>query len=204
MTREQILALAEKCGIFPRLTPDGTDEVWSTKRDVEAFFNTAIESYKAELLKEESALEVCNELDSIVMVMPYDYLDPPDGGNVPMAEQVSRMWSEVKLLRENVSDTNELREQLAASQAYAEQLREALKDLFNFCINKHYIGHQALGLTRCDSIEKALALPLDTGTLDFYVVEKVKELINIDKDGDGFICKEALDELLCITSRKVP
>ena len=48
---------------------------------------------------EESALKVCAELDSIVMVMPYDYLDPPDGGNVPMSEQISRMWSEVKELR---------------------------------------------------------------------------------------------------------
>ena len=52
MKKEQILALAEKCGIFPRLTPSGTDEVWGTKRDVESFFYAAIESYKAELLKE--------------------------------------------------------------------------------------------------------------------------------------------------------
>ena len=52
MKKEQILALAEKCGIFPRLTPAGTDEVWSTKRNVESFFDAAIESYKAELLKE--------------------------------------------------------------------------------------------------------------------------------------------------------
>ena len=52
MDKEQILALAEKCGIFPRLTPAGTDEVWSTKRNVESFFDAAIESYKAELLKE--------------------------------------------------------------------------------------------------------------------------------------------------------
>ena len=52
MDKEQILALAEKCGIFPRLTPSGTDEVWGTKRDVESFFYAAIESYKAELLNE--------------------------------------------------------------------------------------------------------------------------------------------------------
>ena len=52
MEKEQILALAEKCGIFPRLTPSGTDEVWGTKRDVESFFYAAIESYKAELLNE--------------------------------------------------------------------------------------------------------------------------------------------------------
>ena len=52
MDKEQILALAEKCGIFPRFTPSGTDEVWGTKRDVESFFYAAIESYKAELLNE--------------------------------------------------------------------------------------------------------------------------------------------------------
>lgn len=51
MDKEQIIALAEKCGIFPRLTPAGTDEVWSTKRNVESFFDAAIESYKADLLK---------------------------------------------------------------------------------------------------------------------------------------------------------
>lgn len=67
----------------------------------------AIESMQAEVLRmkviEESALKVCAELDSIVMVMPYDYLDPPDGGNVPMSEQVSRMWSDVKELRSELA-----------------------------------------------------------------------------------------------------
>lgn len=57
---------------------------------------------------EESALKVCAELDSIVMVMPYDYLDPPDGGNVPMSEQISRMWSEVKELRAELEKFKEV------------------------------------------------------------------------------------------------
>lgn len=57
---------------------------------------------------EEFALKVCAELDSIVMVMPYDYLDPPDGGNVPMSEQISRMWSEVKELRAELEKFKEV------------------------------------------------------------------------------------------------
>lgn len=77
----------------------------------------AIESLLAEnerlKLLEESALKVCSELDNIVMVMPYDYLNPPDGGNVPMSEQISRMWSEVKTLRENVACVADLRAELA-------------------------------------------------------------------------------------------
>ena len=55
------------------------------------------------------------------------------------------------------------KKQLAASQAYAEQLRVALETL-NKVSN---IG--------CDRVEKALALPHSTSALDAYVAEKVKE-----------------------------
>ena len=52
MDKEQTLALAKTCGVMPRLTPVGTDEVWANKSNIEAFYHAAIESYKAELLKE--------------------------------------------------------------------------------------------------------------------------------------------------------
>ena len=62
-----------------------------------------------------------------------------------------------------------LKEQAAASQAYAEQLREA--------IDRVRSGAAALGLDRIfDIATEALALPRDTSTLDAYVAEKVKEV----------------------------
>ena len=64
----------------------------------------------------------------------------------------------------------ELTEQLAASQAYAEQLREA--------IDRVRSGAAALGLDRIfDIATEALSLPHDTSALDAYVSEKVKEII---------------------------
>ena len=56
-----------------------------------------------------------------------------------------------------------LAEQLAAAQAYAEQLREALVVLN---------GVSDIG---CSLVYEALALPSDTSALDAYVAEKVKE-----------------------------
>ena len=71
---------------------------------------------------EDSALKVCGQLDEIVMVMPYDYLDPPDGGNVSMAEQVKRMYSEVKILRNAV----QRQERCDALEQLAKDMSEAL------------------------------------------------------------------------------
>lgn len=61
-----------------------------------------------------------------------------------------------------------LKEQLAASQLHAEQLREA--------IDRVRSGAAALGLDRIfDIATEALALPRDTSALDAYIAEKVKE-----------------------------
>ena len=60
-------------------------------------------------------------------------------------------------------EINDLKDQLAASQAYAEQLREALETL-NKVSN---IG--------CGRVYEALALPRPTSALDAYVEQKVKE-----------------------------
>ena len=65
-------------------------------------------------LIEESALKVCSQIDEVVIALPFDYLDPPDGGDVSIGEQVRRMYEEVKTLRHAVVSD---RQQLQASQA---------------------------------------------------------------------------------------
>lgn len=119
-------------------------------RDISAMCD-AIESLLAEnerlKLLEESALKVCSELDNIVMVMPYDYLDPPDGGNVPMSEQISRMWSEVKTLRENVACVTDLRAELAKYPLDASLLKEV------YLINDAYVRIRSERLFAIDDLE---------------------------------------------------
>ena len=67
----------------------------------------------------------------------------------------------------------ELEKQLAASQAYAEQLRVA--------IDRVRSGAAALGLDRIfDIATEALSQPSDTSALDAYVAEKVKEAGKFD------------------------
>ena len=78
-------------------------------------------------------------------------------------DQIEDELEDVEYLGPYVEGIKVLKTKLAASQAYAEQLREAL-ELLNKVSN---IG--------CDRVEKALALPRDTSALDAYVAEKVKE-----------------------------
>ena len=59
-----------------------------------------------------------------------------------------------------------LRVDLAASQAYAEQLREALEN---------HSGNYKLSKAECKIINDLLDKPHDTSALDAYVAEKVKE-----------------------------
>lgn len=104
---------------------------------------------------EESALKVCGQLDEVVIALPYDYLDPPDGGDVSLGEQVTRMYSEVKTLRHAV----------VIAQAENKRLRDALDLLVN----------KSKGYTAIQNARQALAQPSDTSALDAYVAEKVKE-----------------------------
>ena len=79
--------------------------------------------------------------------------------------RVRELEEETRQLRVIIDEENKDHiERQAASQAYAEQLREAL-ELLNKASN---IG--------CDLVDKALALPHDTSALDAYVAEKVKEV----------------------------
>ena len=87
-----------------------------------------------------------------------------------MTQTIEQLTARVRELEEEldaaykaVDDNWVSHQQLVASQAYAEQLREAL-ELLNKVSN---IG--------CDRVEKALALPSDTSALDAYVAESVKE-----------------------------
>ena len=90
-----------------------------------------------------------------------------------MTQTIEQLTARVRELEEEnarlngrpipLSTWQKMEQQLAASQAYAEQLREAL-ELLNKVSN---IG--------CDRVEKALALPRDTSALDAYVADKVKE-----------------------------
>ena len=76
-----------------------------------------------------------------------------------LEEENARLHEQVDLQIPAIA-FKQLTEQLAASQAYAEQLREALETL-NKVSN---IG--------CDRVEKALALPRDTSALDAYVANQ--------------------------------
>lgn len=64
--------------------------------------------------------------------------------------------------------------QLAASQAYAEQLREALKASDDLLRDLPASGG-FYGLAVMENNEQALATPISTEALDAYVAEKVKE-----------------------------
>lgn len=78
-------------------------------------------------------------------------------------------------------------EQLATSQAYAEQLREALEyvDDTGLLIGQYVIHEKANRVVR-----KALAIQRDTSALDAYVAEKVKEARNIDKKQIAYLFEE--------------
>ena len=64
-----------------------------------------------------------------------------------------------------------LEDQLAASQAYAEQLLEALEKLAT--IANQYAGHYPYQVATI--VDAALSLPADTSALDSYVEQNVKE-----------------------------
>lgn len=110
---------------------------------------------------EESALKVCGQLDEVVIALPYDYLDPPDGGDVSLGEQVTRMYSEVKMLRHAV----------VIAQAEIKRLRDALRGL-SFGEDWNNGTHAKIYRPQ---LLKLLAQPSDTSALDAYVAEKVKE-----------------------------
>ena len=144
MEKEQILALAEKCGVFPRLTPAGTDEVWSTKRNVESFFDAAIESYKAELLKEVGepvakvmyvdSLKENNLLDCDIPVGTFLYSSDQVAAAIlkatkPLEEEIERLkrQSANRLigLCKGGEDNDELRARIAELEAEVERLSAA-------------------------------------------------------------------------------
>ena len=69
-----------------------------------------------------------------------------------------------------------LEDQLAAAQAYAEQLLEALEKLAT--IANQYAGHYPYQVATI--VDAALSLPADTSALDAYVAAKVKEAGKFD------------------------
>ena len=69
-----------------------------------------------------------------------------------------------------------LKTQLAESQAYAEQLREALEN---------HSGNYKLSKAECKIINDLLDKPHDTSALDAYVAEKVKEALSTIKESEG-------------------
>ena len=64
----------------------------------------------------------------------------------------------------------QLQEKLAAAQAYAEQLREALEN---------HSGNYKLSKAECKIINDLLDKPHDTSALDAYVAERVQESIEM-------------------------
>jgi hypothetical protein len=94
--------------------------------------NAALKEQVAQLkLIEEQALKVCLELDSVTMAIPdCRYMDPPDGGNVSLGEQVSRMWQDVQKWQlaasKNADCIRDQHETITQQAAVIEQMREAL------------------------------------------------------------------------------
>lgn len=74
-------------------------------------------------------------------------------------------------------------EQLATSQAYAEQLREVIEEFVEvctpqFCACEPDVGYKCLACNPIEAVKAArelLALPHSTSALDAYVAEKVKD-----------------------------
>ena len=101
-----------------------------------------------------------------------------------MTQTIEQLTARVRELEEDAETyakkdqaNYELRQQLAASQAYAEQLREALLT----CQNKQIIYEcrptQNYKTYDSELVAQALALPRDTSALDAYVADKVKEAL---------------------------
>jgi len=138
---------------------------------------------KIERLKliEDNALKVCGQLDEVVLALPYDYLDPPDGGDVSLGEQVTRMYSEVKALRAKVEGEAELRQQLAASHLLIESLWAIIDDidtygdiaksddkLFRAMVERRQKDRWKTGIT---TDGYTLSIPTDTTALEAIVVK---------------------------------
>ena len=73
-----------------------------------------VETFEKVRKLEATIAEQAKEIDEVVIALPFNYLDPPDGGDVSIGEQVRRMYEEVKTLRHAVVSD---RQQLQASQA---------------------------------------------------------------------------------------
>ena len=89
--------------------------------------------------------------------------------------RIAELEEENARLKETLVDHGEIQkslcENLSASQAYAEQLREAIAKAKEGLVQWHVPENRYESL---DAINAALALPRDTSALDAYVSEKVK------------------------------
>ena len=98
-----------------------------------------------------------------------------------LEEENARLNSEIEMLKSGKRSNIRLGMEIAASQAYAEQLREALQWA------KAGFNQAAMGIIIQRELEEnfnlcrdALALPRDTSALDAYVSEKMKEAGKFD------------------------
>ena len=93
-----------------------------------------------------------------------------------LEEENARLNSEIEMLKSGKRSNIRLGMELAASQAYAEQLLEALEKLAT--IANQYAGHYPYQVATI--VDAALSLPADTSALDAYVAAKVKEAGKFD------------------------
>lgn len=107
-----------------------------------------------------------------------------------MTQTIEQLTARVRELEEEnarligrpipLSTWQKMEQQLAASQLHAEQLREALQtfiDEHEECTDADDWMAMLCSIEAHHVAEEALALPHDTGALDAYVAEKVKEII---------------------------
>lgn len=200
-TTEQILAFNEYC----KKVGMAANDTWAVSEGMPMFnaaWNAAIESYKAELLKEVGepvawrfTAPGITKLDSWPHGGKWHELFTSDqvAAAVLKAEQrIAELENDRDMWKRAFENggTETMQKQLAASQLRETQLRDALQtyiDEHEECQDEDDWMAMMCSIEAHHVADEALALPADTSALDAYVAEKAKAAyipVTIDY-GDG-------------------
>jgi len=120
-----------------------------------------------------------------------------------LEEENARLNSEIEMLKSGKRSNIRLGMEIAASQAYAEQLREALQWA------KAGFNQAAMGIIIQRELEEnfnlcrdALALPRDTSALDAYVSEKMKEAVSTQKEYYESVFQDGAKRIATLTRQR--
>lgn len=120
-----------------------------------------------------------------------------------LEEENARLNSEIEMLKSGKRSNIRLGMEIAASQAYAEQLREALQWA------KAGFNQAAMGIIIQRELEEnfnlcrdALALHRDTSALDAYVSEKMKEAVSTQKEYYESVFQDGAKRIATLTRQR--